>query len=259
MRFYHSEVSLVRPDQFYRSTSPKFWTLELEQAFAEIAMEAYPNEACAFIIGGKLVPVENISVNPTEQFELSTEDSKKVIKAQGFIHSHPDGPYHPSSADMISQKSSNIPYGILTATSDSASNAIWFGDQNLESQLEARPFVHGIFDCYSLIRAWYWQAKRIVLPDFPRDMNWWEKNSEGKTEDLYLKNFEKAGFRPLKPDEEMIEGDVILMDIQTGIVSHAAVYIGNNLLLHHLRGKISKKDHATSWKKFYHSVVRYEG
>jgi cell wall-associated NlpC family hydrolase len=49
------------------------------------------------------------------------------------------------------------------------------------------------------------------------------------------------------------------MNIQTDVVSHAAIYLGNGLILHHLRSRISKKDHATSWKKFFNTVVRYNG
>jgi proteasome lid subunit RPN8/RPN11 len=244
----------VRPDQFYLKTVPEFWTEELEKEFATIAMEAYPYEACAFIIQNKLVPVKNISSDPHEQFELSTEDSQLAIKAQGFIHSHPDGPMYPSALDMLSQKSCNIPFGILTCTTDSHSNALWLHDGLLSVQLEERPFVHGIYDCYSLIRAYYWQSRNIKLMDFPRDNEWWEHK-----ENLYLDNFEKAGFRPLTSEEEMKEGDIILMNIQTDVVSHAAIYLGNGLILHHLRSRISKKDHATSWKKFFHTVVRYNG
>jgi cell wall-associated NlpC family hydrolase len=248
----------VRPDQFYKVTSPEFWTLNLEQEFARIAIERYPEEACAFIINGKLVPIENISNNPTEEFEVSSEDSLLSMNAQGFIHSHPDGPHYPSASDMLSQKSVAIPFGIMTSGSDSASHTLWMHDRNLEITLENRPFIHGISDCYSLIRAYYYQSRQIKLLDFPRDYNWWEGQKDKPALNLYLDNFEKAGFRPLKGDEEIQEGDVILMNIQTKVVSHAAVYLGNGLILHHLRDRISKKDHAASWKKFFHTVVRYE-
>lgn len=245
----------MRPDLFFRSTVPLFWTQKLDKEFAKIAMDAYPNEACAFIVGNKLIPVENISTTPTQSFELSAEDSLIQLKANGFIHSHPDGPIYPSKADMISQKSARIPFGIITCTNDSTSASIWLHDDTLGIPLDERPFIHGIFDCYSLIRGYYKQAKNITLPDFPRDMNWWEN----KKEDLYMKNFELAGFKEISSDDVLQEGDVILMNIQSDVVSHAAVYIGDGLLLHHLRGKISKKDRATSWKKYYSKIVRYSG
>lgn len=255
----------MRPDQFFNKLTPKWWTQEHEDAFALIAMEAYPNEACAFVIDGKLVPVENVSQNPTEEFELSTEDSKKVIKASLFIHSHPDGPHYPSEADMISQMSTAIPYGIITCTTDSTSKPLWVYDKSLEVDIEGRPFVHGIYDCYSLIRAYYKQSKGVILPDFARDMNWWDasKSLSGEIippKNLYLDNFEKANFTKLKEDEILEPGDVILMNIGTkDAVCHAAVYIGDGLILHHLRDRIARKDHAASWKKFYHTIVRYRG
>lgn len=222
-------------------------------------MDNYPNEACAFIINGKLVPVKNISPKPHEEFQLSTEDSLLYIKAQGFIHSHPDGPYHPSAADMTSQKSCGIPFGIITCGVDSTSSSIWITDDTLSLILENRPFVHGISDCYSLIRAYYWQSRHIKLQDFPRDMDWWEPNASQPAQNLYLDNFEKAGFIEINSMDEMQEGDVILMTINTVIPSHAAIYIGEGLILHHLRDRISRKDHAAVWKKFFHTILRYNG
>jgi proteasome lid subunit RPN8/RPN11 len=203
MQNYHLEDSPVRPDQFYLRTVPEFFTPALESEFATIAMEHYPNEACAFIINGKLVPVDNVSKNPTEEFELSVDSCNLIIKAQGFIHSHPDGPIIPSELDMITQKSCCIPFGLMTCTSDSASNSIWLHDGTLAIQLEERPFLHGIFDCYSLIRAYYWQSRTIKLPDFPREMDWWEAKDKNKRDDLYLDNFEKANFKEISSLEEM--------------------------------------------------------
>lgn len=247
----------MRPDQFLLKTVPVFWTQELDKEFAMIAMDSYPNEACAYIIKNKLVPVNNISETPDRNFELSLEDSLLQFKASGFIHSHPNGPFWPSGADMISQKSCKVPFGIVTCTKDSCSTSIWLHDNNLSIQLEERPFIHGIFDCYSLIRAYYKQAQNLVIPDFPRDMSWWEKDKNGNHPDLYMRNFELAGFKEIDKDDQMQIGDGILMSIQTNVVSHAAVYIGDGLLLHHLRGKISKKDSATAWRKFYTKIVRY--
>lgn len=265
MQYYLSEDSQVRPDQFFNKLTPKWWTDELEQEFATIAMANYPNEVCAFVIDNKLVPVDNISQNPTDEFELSPKDSALVAKASLFVHSHPDGPIYPSSADMKSQMAAAIPYGIMTCTIDSHSKVMWIHDKSLDVDIEGRPFVHGIYDCYSLIRAYYKQSRGVTLPDFPRDMNWWDatKLRDGTIlppENLYLDNFEKANFTRLKEDEILEPGDVILMNIGTkDSVCHAAVYIGDGLILHHLRDRIARKDHAASWKKFYHTIVRYRG
>ncbi len=260
--YYLTEDSQVRPDHFYKLTHPKWWTQKLELEFAKYATEEYPNEACAFIINNELVKVANISNNPTEEFELTLQDSLLYIKAQGFIHSHPNGPYHPSATDMQAQMNCKIPFGIMTCTIDSASTAIWIHDDNLNIPLQERPFVHGIFDCYEIPRAYMWQSKKIKLPQIPRDNEWWnaKKLKEGgiiPAQNLYLENFEKAGYKVLGKDDELKEGDGILMNIQTNVVSHAGIYLGNGLILHHLRDRISKIDHAASWKKYFHTVVRY--
>jgi cell wall-associated NlpC family hydrolase len=220
-------------------------------------MKEHPKEACAFVIDGKLVQVVNHSSTPTDTFELSIQDSALQLKAQAFLHSHPNGSLSPSSLDMISQKSANLPFGIVTCTVDSCSIPVFLSDANLAIPLLERKFIHGIFDCYSLIRSYYFQKKNITIPDFARDNKWWDAPPD-TYQDLYLKNFEKANFKAIPKTEELKEGDVILMNLMSGsIVSHAAIYLGNGLILHHLNDRISREDHAPSWKKFFHTVVRY--
>lgn len=247
----------MRPEQLYRKTWPQEFTDELSNEFRAYVITKYPNEACAYVIDGKLVPVDNISATPQDTFELSTADQTLQLKASCFLHSHPNGTNSPSLLDMVSQKAARIPFGIVTCSNDSASFPIFLSDANLSIDLKERMFIHGIFDCYSQIRSYYFQTRGVTLPDFPRDDKWWEDAPDTYT-DLYLRNFEKANFSSIHKSEEMKEGDVILMNILGGnVVSHAAIYLGNGLILHHLYNRLSKEDHAPSWKKFYHTVVRY--
>ena len=67
-----------------------------------------------------------------------------------------------------------------------------------------RPFIHGSWDCYGLIRDWYLQERGISLPDFPREDNWWTR---GVT--LYVRHSAEA--RPAPNAAQLPVGDVILM------------------------------------------------
>lgn len=246
----------MRPDQLLASTKPDFLTFELEEEFKEYAMAQYPNEACAYIIDGKLVPVSNVSDKPTEEFELSPEDSLRMEEAQGFLHSHPDGDRWPSELDMQTQIQWGKPFGIVTCTDDSCSDSVWMGDHTLSLPLEGRPFVHGIFDCYSLIRAEVFQRTGDIIPDYPRTFEWWEN---GSGDNHYDEKYEQTGYRVLSPQEELKVGDLFYMKIHTTVVSHAAIYLGEGLILHHLRDRLSRIEHLSSWKKFLEKTVRYEG
>lgn len=96
-----------------------------------------------------------------------------------------------------------------------------------------RPFVHGVWDCYGLIRDWYRQERGIELPNFERADGWWEQG-----ENLYIDNYAAAGF--VAHDAELQPGDVILMQYQASVVNHAGVYIGDGMMLHHLYGQSAR-------------------
>lgn len=247
----------MRPDLLLASTKPKFFTQELEQEFKQYAMAIYPQEACAYIVDDALVPVANVSANPNHEFELHISDALTMEKAQGFIHSHPSGQLRPSALDMQTQIQWGKPFGIVTCTSDSCSDSLWWGDHLLSIQLHERPFIHGIFDCYSLIRAEMYQRTGIILEDYPRNFEWWEREPDGSIENLYEENFEAWGYAVVDSSDELQIGDIIFMKIHSEVVSHAAIYQGNGLILHHLRDRLSRVEHLSSWKKFAEKTVRH--
>ena len=89
-------------------------------------------------------------------------------------------------------------------------------------------------NCYSLIKDWYKQILNIDIPDFERDDNWWNTG-----QNLYIDNFEKAGF----VDTDKLEyGVVIFMKIRSSVPNHAAIYIGEDLIIHHLAGRLSCRE-----------------
>ena len=47
----------------------------------------------------------------------------------------------------------------------------------------------------------------------------------------------------------MREGDVLLMHIGGPITAHAAVYVGDNLIGHHLKGRLSSKEILSDYYK----------
>lgn len=246
----------MRPDQWLDKLRPEFFTQELEEEFAAYAMEQYPNEACAYVLDGLLVPVVNVSTNSKEEFELGFEDALIMSEADGFLHSHPDGNLWPSGADMQAQIHWQKPFGIVTCTEDSCSKSLWWGDHTLSLPLNERPFIHGVLDCYALIRAEKYQRDGIILPDYARDFEWWERDRGENVQNLYEENFRNAGYEVVT--DGLKQGDIIFMKIHTDVVSHAAIYTENGLILHHLRDRFSREEHASSWKKFNEKVVRYK-
>lgn len=152
------------------------------------------------------------------------------------VHSHPNASANPSVADQVQCEASGLPWHIIAWPS-----GVW---SSLEptgycAPLIGRPFIHGILDCYSLVRDYYRETLQIDLPDFERHDNWWKTG-----ENLYLDNFAKAGFSQVN---ELQPHDGILMRIASDTPNHAAVYLGDGIILHHLYGRLSCREVYGGW------------
>jgi cell wall-associated NlpC family hydrolase len=151
---------------------------------------------------------------------------------------------------------------------------IYFGDElGPPPPLIGRPFIHGVYDCYSLIRDFYRTnaysaisdyhgVSSILLPEQPRDFGWWDsRNGDGTVtvpKTLYTDNFKAAGFRQITL-EEMRPGDVFLAQVMAPVTNHGGVYLGRGEIIHHLRGRLSKTDVAGRWLNYVTHCLRYEG
>jgi cell wall-associated NlpC family hydrolase len=118
--------------------------------------------------------------------------------------------------------------------------------------LIGRKFVHGASDCYTLIRAYYWQIHGIMLPDFARDDNWWKEG-----ENIYADQFAAAGFRQISADE-VKEGDVFIGKVRSAVPNHGGILLSNGIGLHHLADRLSRRESILPWRRFVTHWLRYE-
>ena len=229
----------------------------------KITLEAYPKECVIAVLNDKVVELKNISDEPTKEFKLSKKDIKFLYDtpALALVHSHPDYYACPSEADMIFQEESMLPWGIIATDGNSCSEITWFGDSLEKKPLVGRGFIHGVTDCYSLIRDYYLLEKQIHLIDFPRDWEWWKKDKN-----LYVEGFSKAGFYRLDTDKETPkEGDVFLVQIRSDVPNHGGIYLGEGLALHHLTARLpydpmrlSLREPIHRWKDYITYWLRYD-
>lgn len=246
------------------------------------ARSVFPEESCGLIVNGRYVACENRAADPATHdkddatcrcrlcaFEIADSDYlAHQAELQAVVHSHPNGPAYPSKADMVQQEASDVTWIIITLDETRfGPETVWGGDCPIEPMI-GREFVHGITDCYSLIRHAYalghegmkaqgmdWPFKPIKLPLGERDDNWWDNASDN---DLYETNYPKAGFVEISVTDVM-PGDVFLGRIRSDKLNHGGVLLGGNLILHHLPQRLSRREPAGIWARCAEKWIRFEG
>lgn len=242
----------------------------IRASIAEHALAEYPRECCGLIVSRDGVetylPCRNAAATPSEQFVIPgedyarAEDSGEIVT---LVHSHPGAPARPSAADKAMCEASGIAGWIIVSLGVQGDGSIavddWceFGPSGYIAPLIGRQFVHGVHDCWSLIRDWYRTERGVELLDFERTDGWWDDGHSS----LYMDNYRAVGGVDVGPNAELQVGDVLLMQIRSrnAVPNHAGVYIGDGLFLHHMHGRLSGRTvWGGMWKQCLRTVLRYE-
>ena len=207
----------------------------LEHAKAES-----PKESCglvAVVKGRKrYFACRNLAETPSEHFVLDPlqyaeiEDKGEIV---AVIHSHPVTNHEPSQADQVACEKSGLPWFVVNPQTEQWG---YCEPKGFELPYVGREFVFGLVDCYSLCRDWYQREMNLQLRDYQRRDRFWLRG-----ENLYLDNFAKEGFREVS-QTDLQWGDAILMQLSSPLPNHAAIYLGDQLILHHCQGRLSSRD-----------------
>lgn len=221
------------------------------------AAREYPRECCGLIIIRRgrqtYFPGRNISAGGSH-FVLDPQDYAEAA-AQGeisaVVHSHPDGTPDPSGVDLMACEASALPWLIVSYPGREWREIL---PATYLPPLIGREFQHGVQDCYALVRDWYAQEMNLQLPDFSRDDDWWHKG-----QNLYLDNFAACGFTEITA-ADLQWGDALLMAIVSPVPCHAAVYLGDEMIIHHRQGRLSCREPLTgSYLNRTTHYLRYNG
>ncbi len=236
----------------------------VRQAFFEHSLAEYPREACGLIcvVKGRerYIPCRNIAANPEQDFVLSPVDYAMAEEAGEIIaiaHSHPDESENPSATDRLSCEKSEVPWHIVRVDGLDREQPTIGPMSTLEPTgykppLVGRPFIHGLLDCYALVRDYYIEQHGITFKDYYREDGWWDRG-----QNLYMENFETEGF--VKVQDSPRPSDLILMQIRSKVPNHAAVYLGDELILHHIYGRLSSRDpYGGYWQEVTTSILRHK-
>lgn len=227
----------------------------VEDAFAHAERE-YPRESCGLVVEidgvDQYVPCKNIADDRHFQIDpkdlMKAEDSGKI---KVIVHSHPNVSVLPSQSDLIGCEKTQKPWMIVGWPHK---DVYRFEPSGYVAPLIGRVFDHGVVDCYTLIRDYYKLKLEIELPDFDREDKWWEKEDQN----LYVDNFEKAGFVAV-PTASVRQHDVILMQWAIGKPHHASIYLGQDRIMHHVGGQLSRDEfYGELWRRCTRIVVRHK-
>lgn len=226
-------------------------------AILDHARQEHPRECCGLLVAVKgkqrYIPCTNMA-ELDKDFFLSPDDYVKVEEEYGpplaVVHSHPNKSPTPTMADKVGCEGSELPWVIVGYPNEQFHI---MEPEGYTPPLIGRPFCHGVLDCYSLVRDYYWQELRIQLPDFPREERWWLK---GKA--MYMDHYAEAGFR-IVPIEGPQPHDLILMQLHSSTPNHGAIYLGGDKILHHVHGRLSSKEvYGGYWRKITVSNLRHK-
>jgi proteasome lid subunit RPN8/RPN11 len=210
-----------------------------------------PRESCGLVVrlaDGSLqyMPCRNLS-HDHDQFVIDPEDAahaEDTGEIAAYAHSHVFTAPEPTPADRTSMAKTGLPWIIVNHPLGSYTVN---QPNDYIAPLIGRAFVHGVHDCYGVVRDYYATELGIWLNDYPRVWGWWER-ADGP--DLYRENFAREGFSIVHEgslDAEALRvlhpHDLILMRIRAPRDNHMAVYVGDGAILHHLIDQLSRREY----------------
>ena len=224
----------------------------------KLAEAHFPQECCGFLVSDEygtlsLCPCTNVSDYPQKTFTISPVDyvrAEEAGKLEAVVHSHCHSSSALSPADEVSCNISKLPWLVVSLPRKSETLQL---RNNEKMPLVGRPFFHQVLDCWSRVVDYYDRELNIKVPSFQRQDNWWNKG-----QNLYLDLSEQAGFDIITSEKPKIN-DVIIMQVNSKVPNHGAVYLGDNIILHHMSGRLSTKAvYGGFWEKNTWALLRHK-
>lgn len=240
---------------------------ETKEAIINHAAASYPRESCGFIVNREYIECRNIADSDSE-FKIDPHDlvrAEKSGKIEAIVHSHPNGSTKPSTFDLLQMNNSNVPW-VICAYPEIDIKV--HKNTNYKAPLINREYIHGVLDCYSIVRDYYSRELGIELDNFERSDLWWESANNAS---LYADNFKSQGFVEV---DDLQRHDLILCRVQpTEHINHALIYLGDNgsltseqseiaigehLVLHHPYLRRSRREiYGNVWQQRKAVIIRH--
>tara|TARA_R110002012_G_scaffold321104_1_gene547409 strand:+ start:3410 stop:4111 length:702 start_codon:yes stop_codon:yes gene_type:complete len=210
------------------------------------AKDQDPKESCGLLLNirgkEKYFACKNLSTWANQCFIIDPEDYVKgsdLGDIIAIIHSHPTTQPIASEADKISCEETNLPWYIINPKTEQWGS---YKPTGYKAPLVGRQWVWGVTDCWALVRDWYKQELGIILRDWERPIT----PEEFIANPMFVKCASATGFKELRPQEKLENGDLLFMSIMTTGLNHVAIFLDGDVL-HHLADRISCKEPYNEW------------
>lgn len=151
-----------------------------------------------------------------------------------------------SDADRAEMNALMIPFVLIGSSKDISESYMPDRYTEQHSYLN-RPFLHGVFDCYTLVRDYFRREWGMWLPaNIQRTYGWWENG-----DNLYVDGAPTYGFYNA---QDIKRHDVVVMKFGP-VPNHGAIYLGDGKVLHHIGGRFSCVETLTPYLKQSIAVV----
>lgn len=237
---------------------PKTISKKILNDMAAAAIRNYPREACGVLVEthkGKYAFVEckNDAPDPTpiqgdeKFFIMNAQDLVKAYEVGEVVavwHSHIDRDTTPSDADKAGCQSSEVPWFITSITKNAETDKFVISEphvftaEGFEMPYLGRVYVFGVFDCWMLCRDYLLREFGVKLDPLPElhVPNWWDEDV-----DILGDNYEAQGLVRLEPGTPAEKGDIFFMQFCGFHPNHCAIYIGDDMILHHQQDRLSSR------------------
>lgn len=224
--------------------------LSAKKKIQSLSCRTNDREVCGFVLkDGAVVSVNNVAEDPINEFSIDPKDyaayDEEIL---GIWHSHLELPGF-SELDQQVLASDDLPWAVYCL----ADNSWHECDPRNTAPFEGRPFVFGVYDCYSLVSD-YLRSKSVDLPDWPRGI-WGEWNTPLFSPfDDELPNYGKP-----VPCGSHQDGDIMLMNLGDfpSHTDHLGVFVNDKQFLHHFAGRVSRvQNFGGYWERRLNCIIR---
>lgn len=216
-------------------------TLAQQAEIREAAAASSDRETCGFVLtDGSVIEVANIADDPVNCFEISPAAyaANEQLGIAGIWHSHLDlCAFSPKDQEVL--VADPMPWAIYCL----ANGQFVQCNPGAPAPFLGRPFVYGIYDCYSLVSD--------MLQEMGVQMPSWSRGFYGEWNEPLFAPFDTEASSVGMPVSigEQRRGDILLFNLgdHQGHTDHVGVFLDDKQFLHHPAERRSRVDSFGGW------------